>query len=231
MIEYVVPGNIDDRILEKGARVLAAGGLLALPSDTSWNVVCSLHSKAGVKKLRRISGEREERYFTLLCSDISQFGEFCSIDNTRFRLIKSLSPGPYVFILNTLAGTDKSLGRRRKELAVHIPNHPIPLAVIKTLGDPLYSITAKKSMILGRGQEDEAAPVSARRAAEDKDDTELPPIPERELFEGGWELEEIEELDVILDPGEEQQRIFSTILDLTGDEAHPLRLGAGPWPI
>ncbi|MDR3166795.1 MAG: Sua5/YciO/YrdC/YwlC family protein, partial [Treponema sp.] len=86
MIEYVVPGNIDDRILRRGAAILREGGLLALPSDTSWLIVCSLASREGIKKLRRLSGERDERHFTLLCSDISQFGEFCSLDNTRFRL-------------------------------------------------------------------------------------------------------------------------------------------------
>jgi tRNA threonylcarbamoyl adenosine modification protein (Sua5/YciO/YrdC/YwlC family) len=233
MIEYVVPGNIDDRILAKSARCLAGGGLLALPSDTSWSIVCSLNSREGIKKLRKLSGEREERHFTLLCSDISQFGDFCSLDNTRFRLIKRLSPGPYVFILNTLSGTDKVLGHRRKELGIRIPNHPVPLAAIKTLECPLYSITAKRGMAVSGGTSSEDGWEEA--AAPNDGNTELPtqlrPIPEEDLFEGGWELEGIRDLDMILDTGEEQQRIFSTILDLTGDEAIPLRRGAGPWPI
>jgi tRNA threonylcarbamoyl adenosine modification protein (Sua5/YciO/YrdC/YwlC family) len=225
MIEYVVPGNIDDRILTKSARCLAGGGLLALPSDTSWSVACSLNSKEGIRKLRRLSGEREERYFTLLCSGISQFGDFCSLDNTRFRLIKRLSPGPYVFILNTLSGTDAALGLRRKELGVRIPDHPVPLAVIKTLGCPLYSITAKRGMAVSGGEAAGSGPENA-----ENESRELPPIPEEELFEGGWELDGIDGLDMILDPGEEQPRRFSTILDLTGAEAAPLRRGAGPWP-
>jgi hypothetical protein len=62
-------------------------------------------------------------------------------------------------------------------------------------------------------------------------DAELPPIPEEELFEGGWELETVPELDLILDPGEEQKRTFSTILDMTGDEVRQIRRGAGPWPV
>src|SRR5215469_6450268 len=146
MIEYVVPLNIDDRVLARAARILESGGLVALPTDTSWSLVCSLKSPAGIKKLRKLSGERDERHFTLLCSDISQFGELCSLDNTRFRLIKRLSPGPYVFILKTLLGTEKALDIRRREVGVRIPGHPIPLTLIKTLNNPLYSITAKKSM-------------------------------------------------------------------------------------
>jgi tRNA threonylcarbamoyl adenosine modification protein (Sua5/YciO/YrdC/YwlC family) len=223
MIEYVVPGNIDDRILSRGAAVLQNGGLLGVPSDTSWSVVCSLSSKEGIKKLRRLSGERDERHFTLLCSDISQFGELCSIDNTRFRLIKRLSPGPYVFILNTLLGTEKTLGLRRKEVGVRIPDHSVPLALIRALSVPLYSITAKRGMI--SGPEEEASPLA------DREEAELPPIPEEDLFEGGWEMEDIDGLDLILDTGDERPRIYSTILDMTGDEVRLLRQGAGSWPV
>lgn len=220
MIEYIVPTNIDDRVLARAARILSEGGLLGLPSDTSWIAACSLASKPGLKKLRRLSGERDERHFTLLCSDISQFGEFCSLDNTRFRLIKRLSPGPYVFILKTLLGTEKILNLRRGEIGVRIPDHPVPVALINIMGSPLYSVTAKRGM----AEAAEAGPGAEERA--DK----LPPIPEEDLFEGGWELEAVDGLDLILDTGDERPRIFSTILDITADEVTPLRIGAGAWP-
>jgi tRNA threonylcarbamoyl adenosine modification protein (Sua5/YciO/YrdC/YwlC family) len=220
MIEYIVPGNIDDRLLTRSAKLLSGGGLAALPSDTSWIIACSLNSREGIKKLRRLSGERDERHFTLLCSDISQFGEFCSLDNTRFRLIKRLSPGPYVFILKTLLGTEKALGLRRREIGVRIPAHPVPPALIKALGCPLYSITAKRNMISSPAEE----------APEEPEPAELPPIPEEDLFGGGWELEDINGLDLVLDDGEERDRIFSTILDISGDEITLIRRGAGVWP-
>ncbi|MDR1278149.1 MAG: L-threonylcarbamoyladenylate synthase [Treponema sp.] len=225
MIEYVVSTNMDDRILVRAIQLLEDGGLLALPTDTSWSLVCSLKSRKGIKKLKSLSGERDERHFTLLCSNISQFGELCSLDNTRFRLIKRLSPGPYVFILKTLLGTEKALDIRRREVGVRLPDHPLPLHLIKNLGQPLYSITAKRSMAAGNRVSGEAG----SSAGEDK--SELPPIPEEDLFEGGWELEDIGGLDLILDGGEERERIFSTILDLSGDEARLLRQGAGPWPV
>ncbi|MDR1903093.1 MAG: Sua5/YciO/YrdC/YwlC family protein [Treponema sp.] len=222
MIEYVVPGNIDDRILERSSRMLAEGALLALPTDTSWSIVCSLRSRAGICKLRRLSGERDERRFTLLCASIAQFGEFCSLDNSRFRLINRLSPGPYVFILKPLLGAEKALGLRRAELGVRIPNYDVPLSLIKTLGCPLYSITAKHSMV--NAEWDDAN-------AEAPADEGLLPIREEELFEGGWELEGIKGIDCILDGGEDRERTFSTILDISGDEVKLLRQGAGPWPI
>jgi tRNA threonylcarbamoyl adenosine modification protein (Sua5/YciO/YrdC/YwlC family) len=221
MIEYVVSLNIDDRVLAKAARILENGGLVALPTDTSWSLVCSLKSPAGIKKLRTLSGERDERHFTLLCSDISQFGELCSLDNSRFRLIKRLSPGPYVFILKTLLGTEKALDIRRRETGVRIPNHPVPLALINILQHPLYSITAKKSM------HEEMEFFDTAGEAE----TELPPIPEEDLFEGGWELDGINGVDLVLDDSEDRERIFSTILDISGEDIRLLRQGAGAWPV
>jgi tRNA threonylcarbamoyl adenosine modification protein (Sua5/YciO/YrdC/YwlC family) len=223
MIEYIVPSNIDDRVINRAARMLEDGALIALPTDTSWSIVCSLKSLSGIKKLKSISGERDERHFTLLCSSISQFSEWCSLDNSRFRLIKRLSPGPYVFILSTLPGTEKALEIRRREVGVRIPDYSVPLRLIETLKHPLYSITAKKTM----------AGIEPETAHEGHTDTELPPIPEDELFENGWELDEnISGVDLILDGGEERERIFSTSLDLTGigDEIKLLRKGAGPWP-
>ncbi|MCL2210879.1 MAG: L-threonylcarbamoyladenylate synthase [Treponema sp.] len=222
MIEYIVPSNIDDRVLAKAVRILENGGLIALPTDTSWSLVCSIKSQEGVKKLRRLSGERDERHFTLLCSNISQFVEVVKLDNSRFRLINRLCPGPYVFILKTLCHTEKFLDIRRHELGVRIPDYQVPIRLIETLKHPLYSITAKRSMA---GIDDLFSD------NETENDTELPSIPEDELFESGWELEEIEGLDLILDSGEERERIFSTILNLCEDEIKLLRNGAGPWPV
>jgi tRNA A37 threonylcarbamoyladenosine synthetase subunit TsaC/SUA5/YrdC len=205
--------------------MLENGAVVALPTDTSWSVVCSIKSPVAIKKLRKLSGERDERHFTLLCSGISQFADMCLLDNTRFRLINRLSPGPYVFILKTLLGTGKILDIRRNEVGVRIPNHPVPVKLIETLGYPLYSITAKRSMASIMSDTDEL------RIIDEGAGTELPPIPEDELFECGWELDEIDGLDLILDSGEERERIFSTILDLCTDEIKILRQGTGKWPI
>ena len=143
------------------------------------------------------------------------------MNNSRFRVINRLSPGPYVFILKTLPGTEKALDIRRREAGVRIPDYPVPIRLIETLGLPLYSITANRSMT---GIDDQ------KTESEEDSGTELPPIPEEELFESGWELENIDALDLILDSGEERERIFSTILDMCEDEVKLLRLGAGAWP-
>ena len=215
MIEYIVPGNIDDRVLTRAAVLLGSGGTVAIPTDTSWSIVCSIKSREGIKKLKILSKEKNEGLFTLICSDISQFGDFCSLDNTRFRLIKRLTPGPYVFILKTLLGTEKALSLKRQEIGVRLPDYPVPLALIETLGCPLYGITAKRNMIM-----------------EDDDEIhEAEYYREETLFDGGWEMEDLRGLDLILDPGEDRNRIFSTVLDISSGEVNVLRQGAGPWPV
>jgi tRNA threonylcarbamoyl adenosine modification protein (Sua5/YciO/YrdC/YwlC family) len=221
MIEYVTSGNIDDRVLNRTVKLLEEGGIAALPTDTSWSIVCSIQSREGIKKLRNLSGERDERYFTLLCSSISQFGDWCNLDNTRYRLIKRLAPGPYVFILKTLLGTEKALSLRRSEIGVKLPDHPVPMALINSLGCPLYCITAKRTMI--KDPQDEAE--------EDAEDKSKALYQENVLFEGGWELDDIPGLDLILDPGEDRERIFSTVLDMREGDVVLLREGVGPWPV
>jgi tRNA threonylcarbamoyl adenosine modification protein (Sua5/YciO/YrdC/YwlC family) len=225
MIEYVAPGNIDDRVLGRTIRLLNEGGIAALPTDTSWSIVCSIQSRDGIKKLRRLSGERDERHFTLLCSNISQFGDWCSLDNTRYRLIKRLTPGPYVFILKTLLGTEKALSLRRSEIGIKLPDHPVSAALINNLGCPLYGITAKRTMIKDPSVEGEYMDEDENKAnVLYREDTDV-------LFEGGWELEDISGLDLILDPGEDRERVFSTVLDMREGDVLLLREGVGPWPV
>lgn len=232
MIEYIAAENIDDRVLARVARSLGEGKLVAFPTDASWVVACSLRAKEGIRRLKAIAGERDERHFTLICSEISQIGDYCSLDNTRFRLVKRLAPGPYVFVLRTLLGTAKALDIRRKELGVRIPDHPVPIAVVEALGAPLYSITAKRAMAEPSACADDGSGEAPEEGAcgDGEELPAIPGIPEEELFEGGWELEGIEGVDIVLDTGEERPRLLSTVLDLTGDEVVALRPGAGEWP-
>ncbi len=222
MIEYITATNIDDRVLKKAAILLQEGGLVAFLTDTSWAVACALSSKIGIKKLKSLSPERNERHFTLICATISQIGQFCSLSNRHFRLIKRLTPGPYVFILPTLLGTEKALNIKRKEIGVRIPDYPVSTALIHELNEPLYSITAKRSMVQD----------TVNDTFEESDGTATSSsILEEDLFEGGWELEAIENIDLILDTGEDHPRLYSTVLDLTDEAIQVLRYGAGEWPV
>ncbi len=217
MIEHIVPHNPDSRIIARVIALLRDGGTVAVPTDTSWSLVCSAHSKAGTAALKRLSSSRDERHFSLVCAGISMAGEYCSLDNTRFRLIKRLSPGPYVFLLDPLHGTTKKLDLKRGEIGVRIPDHPLALALCEALEGPLYAATAKRSMVdPSFGDGDNADDAFA--------------IPEEDLFDDAYELEDIPGIDLILDTGESRPRLLSTVLDLRPSDPECLRAGCGPWP-
>jgi tRNA A37 threonylcarbamoyladenosine synthetase subunit TsaC/SUA5/YrdC len=109
-------------------------------------------------------------------------------------------------------GTEKALGLKRQEIGIRLPDYSVPLSLINALGCPLYGVTAKREMLLTEEF--------------DQDSTD-----EETLFDGGWELEDIPGLCLVLDPGEDRKRIFSTVLDLSSGEIQVLRQGAGHWPV
>jgi tRNA threonylcarbamoyl adenosine modification protein (Sua5/YciO/YrdC/YwlC family) len=210
MIEYVIAANPDSRIIRRAASLLEGGGLVVSPTDTSWSVLCSIASKEGVARLKKLLGTNRDRPPTVMCDSIAQTAELCELGGAAFRLMKRLVPGPYVFVLPSTNRVAKDFDLRRAELGVRIPHHRVPVAIIEALGRPLLSVTAKRTMI-------------------DPDYGE-PDFPEELLFNAGWELEDLPGVDLILDPGEENERLLATVLDLRSGEVEVLRLGAGPYP-
>ncbi|GAB1432956.1 L-threonylcarbamoyladenylate synthase [Spirochaetota bacterium] len=210
MIEYIVAENPDARLIRRAADILKNNGLVVIPTDTSWSIICSIASKDGIARLKSFVDKGRDRPLTVMCSSISQIAELSHIDSSAFRLIKRLTPGPYVFILPSTNRLAKDFGLKRAEIGVRIPGHRVPFDIIEALGMPLLSLTAKHSMI--------------------KKNLPEPEFPEELLFSGGWELEDLEGVDLILDPGEENERLMGTVLDLRSGEAEVLRMGAGPYP-
>ena len=210
MIEYVISENIDDRVLRRAADLLRKGGVVAFPTDTSWSVGCSIASKDGIARLKKLVGRQPDAPLTVICSVLQQVSELCELSTVSFRTIKRLVPGPYVFILPSTNRAAKDFDLRRGELGVRIPENPVPCALVDALGLPLLSVTAKRTLL-----------------GVDAGDAEFP---EELLFSAGWELDGIQGIDMVLDPGEEQERRVSTVLDLRTGEIEVVRRGAGDYP-
>lgn len=210
MIQYVISENIDDRVLRRAADLLRTGGLVAFPTDTSWSVGCSIASKDGIARLKKLVGRQPDAPLTVICSVLQQVSELCELSTVSFRTIKRLVPGPYVFILPSTNRAAKDFDLRRGELGVRIPENPVPCALVDALGLPLLSVTAKRTLL-----------------GVDAGDVEFP---EELLFSAGWELDGIQGIDMVLDPGEEQERRVSTVLDLRTGEIEVVRRGAGDYP-
>ena len=209
MIEYIIEQNIDDRIITRAVSHLKEGELIAFPTDSSWSIGCSIQSKPGIERLKKLKDDHDEHHFTLICSQIQQISDVAELSTVHFRTIKRHVPGPFVFVLPTLTRIDKIIQMKRKEIGVRIPDNPVPQKLVDGLGCPLFSITAKRSMV---------DPSLSGNAF----DEEL-------MFDMGWEIDQIPGISMVLDPGDEHPRIMSTVLDLTGPEITVLRQGVGEY--
>lgn len=207
MIEYVYENNIDDRAIKKACNSLDRGGLVAFPTESSWSIGCSIHSKEGLEKLKKLKGDKKITSISVLCSSISQIQDMATLSNSHFKLIKQYTPGPYVFILPAKSKIEKVIGMKRAEVGVRIPGNRIPFKLIETYESPLFVITAAREMTEGESWDYE--------------------FTRENLYDYGWEVEDIPGLDMVLDTGEELPTNLSTVIRLTEDEPEIIRQGVG----
>ncbi|REF01406.1 L-threonylcarbamoyladenylate synthase [Cupriavidus plantarum] len=138
----VHPQNPQPRLVKQAVQIVQKGGLIALPTDSSYALACQLDDKAAVERLRRLRGIDDRHHLTLMCSDLSELGNFARVDNRQYRWLKGATPGPYVFILEATKEVPRRLSHpARKTIGVRVPDHAIPLALLAELDQPLISAT------------------------------------------------------------------------------------------
>lgn len=136
------PDNPQLRLIKQAAQIIHGGGVVALPTDSSYALVCHLDDKAAVEKLRRIRGIDEKHHLTLLCRDLSEIAEYARVDNKQFRLLKATTPGPFTVILEATRAVPRRLSHpSRKTIGLRVPEHAIASALLEELGQPLISST------------------------------------------------------------------------------------------
>lgn len=144
MASYVEihPDNPQDRLVQKVVDRLRQGEVIALPTDSAYAIACTMGNKEGLERIRRIRQVGEKHHFTLLCHNFAQLGELVIVGNTHFRLVKSLTPGPYTFILKGTKEVPRTtLNPKKSTIGVRIPDHRITQAIVGALGEPLLSST------------------------------------------------------------------------------------------
>jgi len=139
---HIHPDNPQQRLIRQAAEMIHAGGIVALPTDSSYALACHLDDKAAVDRLRRLRGVDERHHLTLLCRDLSEIGTYARIDNTQYRLLKVATPGPYTFILEATREVPRRLSHpSRKTIGLRVPEHAIAQALLAELGQPLIGTT------------------------------------------------------------------------------------------
>jgi tRNA threonylcarbamoyl adenosine modification protein (Sua5/YciO/YrdC/YwlC family) len=144
MAQYfeVHPENPQPRLLRQAVALLEQGGVVAVPTDSSYALACHLDDKAAVDRLRQIRGVDERHLLTLLCRDLSELATYARVDNRQYRLLKLGTPGPYTFILEATREVPRRVSHpQRKTIGLRVPSHPVLQELLALHGGPLLATT------------------------------------------------------------------------------------------
>ena len=136
------PENPQLRLIKQAAQIIQSGGIVALPTDSCYALVCQLDDKQAVERLRRIRGVDDKHHLTLLCRDLSEIAQYAKVDNRRYRMLKTATPGPYTFILEATKEVPRRLSHpQRKTIGLRVPENRIAQALLEELAQPLLGAT------------------------------------------------------------------------------------------
>jgi len=194
----VHPDNPQLRLLKQAVQLLGQGSVLAVPTDSSYALVCHLDDKNAVDQLRRIRGVDEKHHLTVLCRDLSELANYAKVDNRQFRAIKQATPGPFTFILEATKEIPRRVSHpQRKTIGLRVPHHQVLQELLALHGAPLLAAT----LIL--------------------------PGEDLPLNDAGEIRERLEhQVGAVIDAGA-CSRQPTTVIDMSGDEPLVIRLGQG----
>jgi tRNA threonylcarbamoyl adenosine modification protein (Sua5/YciO/YrdC/YwlC family) len=190
------PRNPQPRLVRQAAEIIRKGGVIAYPTDSCYALGCQLDDKAAVARIRAIRGLDENHHMSLMCRDLAEIARFAKVDNSTYRLLKAHTPGSYTFVLSATKEVPRRLQHpRRATIGLRVPDHPVALALLEELGEPMVSTTL------------------------------LLPGDEHPLAEGEAIRERLErQIELVLDAGPCGFGM-TTVIDLSGETALLIRAG------
>jgi tRNA threonylcarbamoyl adenosine modification protein (Sua5/YciO/YrdC/YwlC family) len=199
MLVKIYPENPNPKQIELVVNALREGGIVIYPTDTVYGIGCDITKPRAVERIIKIKGIKpKDANFSFICSDLSHISDFARVDNSTFRLLKRNLPGPFTFILPGLNRVPDYFISKRKTVGIRIPANPIPIEIVKILGNPILTTSVK--------DEDEMLQYTT--------DPEL-------IYEKYAEL-----VDIVVDGGF-GDNIPSTVIDCTEFEPVVVREGKG----
>lgn len=136
------PENPQSRLIAQAATVLRKGGIVAYPTDSSYALGCHIGDKAAMDAIRRLRGLEDKHNFTLVCRDLSEIAAYARVNNTAYRMIKSLTPGAYTFILQATKEVPRRLQHpKRRTIGIRVPDNKICEALLEAMSEPLMSVS------------------------------------------------------------------------------------------
>jgi len=136
------PYNPQPRLISQAVMILKKGGLIAYPTDTMYGIGCDIFHQKAVKRVHRIKKRPKQKPFSFMCSCLKNISAYGHVSNTAYRLMKKNLPGPYTFVLPGTKLVPKIMLTKQKTVGIRVPDHPICLAIIEELGNPVLNTSA-----------------------------------------------------------------------------------------
>lgn len=138
----VHPENPQQRLIRHAAEIIRADGVVVYPTDSAYALGCHIGDKAAVDRIRQIRQLDKHHNFTLVCRDLSQLSTYARVGNQTYRALKTLTPGPFTFILEGTGEVPRRLMHpKRKTIGLRVPDNAIAQALLAELGEPMMSVT------------------------------------------------------------------------------------------
>jgi tRNA threonylcarbamoyl adenosine modification protein (Sua5/YciO/YrdC/YwlC family) len=144
MAQYfeIHPENPQKRLIQQAVSIIDKGGVVIYPTDSSYAIGCHIGDKSAMERIARLRRLDNKHHFTLICSDLSEIGTYAKVSNSDYRLMKTLTPGPYTFLLMATSEVPRRLmNPKRKTIGVRVPDNQIVHSLLQELGQPIMSST------------------------------------------------------------------------------------------
>ena len=136
------PKNPQPRLITQAVEIIRDGGVVVYPTDSCYALGCHIGDKGAMERIQRIRETDKHHHFTLVCRDLSEIARYARVNNQQYRLLRAFTPGPYTFLLQATKETPKRLQNpKRLTIGIRVPDHPVPLAILTALNEPLMSST------------------------------------------------------------------------------------------
>lgn len=136
------PINPQPRLIEQAVRMIHAGAVAAIPTDSCYALACHIGDRDALQKISRIRQIDKQHNFTLLCADLSDLGNYAQVNKPAYRVLRHFTPGAFTFILPATKDLPKRLANpKRKTIGIRVPDNAIISALLNQLQQPMLSVT------------------------------------------------------------------------------------------
>jgi len=142
----VDPQDPDPGAIQRAAEVIGEGGLVVLPTDTVYGLVCDPRRPAAVEEIYRVKGRRRDLPLALLLHDMAQVSaQIEEVPEAAVRAMQQFWPGPLTVVLRDRSAATAAVRAGKDTIGLRLPAHVVPRLVANTAGCPLASTSANRS--------------------------------------------------------------------------------------